>query len=92
MSEPTAYGGFAHRLGRMTLVLMSEVTGYRRFRSSQGSTVWRNGRDSNPRGLRPAAFKAAAFVHSATVPVTRLPGYTPGLPGEVPERPNGAPC
>ncbi len=55
-------------------------------------THQRNGRDSNPRGLRPAAFKAAAFVHSATVPVPRLPGYTPGLPGEVPERPNGAPC
>jgi hypothetical protein len=45
-----------------------------------------------PEAQTSAAFKAAAFVHSATVPVPRLPGYTPGLPGEVPERPNGAPC
>jgi hypothetical protein len=33
----------------------------------------RNGRDSNPRGLRPVAFKATAIVHSATVPPSRLP-------------------
>ncbi len=34
---------------------------------------WRNGRDSNPRGLHPHAFKARAFVHSATVPWNTLP-------------------
>ena len=54
--------------------------------------AWRNGRDSNPRAFRPAAFKATAIVRSATVPLNRLPGYTPWFPGEVPERPNGAPC
>src|SRR5690606_10990374 len=32
----------------------------------------RNGRDSNPRILRSPAFKAGAFVHSATVPSARL--------------------
>jgi hypothetical protein len=43
------------------------------------SMPWRNGRDSNPRAFRPAAFKATAIVRSATVPPLRLPGYTAWL-------------
>ncbi len=34
-------------------------------------------------------------LHSSALPPFRTRGYrryTPGLPGEVPERPNGAPC
>ena len=54
---------------------------------------WRNGGDSNPRNLsvRPLSRR----VHSSALPPFRDRGYrryTPGLPGEVPERPNGAPC
>ena len=33
---------------------------------------WRNGRDLNPRGVNPSAFKADAFGRSATVPGSNL--------------------
>ena len=89
-----------HRHRRRTAIVLLQpptVRTHRRHQRMVGAPGrldrdWRNGQDSNLRALRPAAFKAAAFVHSATVPVTRLAGYTPWLPGEVPERPNGAPC
>ena len=61
-------------------------------RAEEVEPDWRNGQDSNLRAFRPAAFKAAAFVHSATVPLMSLPPLHSGAPGEVPERPNGAPC
>ena len=34
--------------------------------------TWRNGRDLNPRGVNPSAFKADAFGRSATVPGSNL--------------------
>lgn len=61
--------------------------------AGQDTNNWRNGRDSNPRTRegRPLSRR----LHSSTLPPFRDRGYlryTPGLPGEVPERPNGAPC
>ena len=57
----------ANRLGRTP---WSE--GFRRTSSGPPRTHQRNGRDSNPRALRPPAFKAGAIVRSATVPPVRL--------------------
>ncbi len=51
----------------------SSPTGRQPTRSRAGlRTHQRNGRDSNPRALRPSAFKADAFVRSATVPADTL--------------------
>ena len=51
------------------ILRFTELTGDRN--PLHDDTDRRSGRDSNPRALQPLAFKASAFVHSATAPDAR---------------------